>query len=359
MLPQAGFSPLARVLIVAAAACVVAAFMRWAASILAPILLALFITIVATPPLQWMRRKGLPKYLAVLIILLVLLDVGSLIALTTTGALEALQTGLPRYQDRLMVLTDELGGWLETMGIDKSREALRDLISPAAASRFVYTALTNASGVVTNGLLVLLIVAFMLAEASAMPQRLQAAFPGADDLEARLQKLLKAINRYMMIKLIMSLATAICIWIWLWAIGVDYAAALAIAAFLLNFIPVVGNILMTVPAVLVALVQSDIPTALMVVLGYTIVNLAIGNVLEPRLTGRELGISSVLILLSLLFWGWVLGPVGLFLSVPLTMAVMEVFHASPGARPIAILLGATHDPPEAADAGKDASGAPP
>lgn len=359
MLPQAGFSPLARVLIVAAAACVVAAFMRWAAPILAPILLALFITIVATPPLQWMRRKGLPKYLAVLIILLVLLDVGSLIALTTTGALEALQTGLPRYQDRLMVLTDELGGWLETMGIDKSREALRDLISPAAASRFVYTALTNASGVVTNGLLVLLIVAFMLAEASAMPQRLQAAFPGADDLEKRLQKLLKAINRYMMIKLIMSLATAICIWIWLWAIGVDYAAALAIGAFLLNFIPVVGNILMTVPAVLVALVQSDIPTALMVVLGYTIVNLAIGNVLEPRLTGRELGISSVLILLSLLFWGWVLGPVGLFLSVPLTMAVIEVLHASPGARPIAILLGAAHDPQSAIETEKDASGASP
>lgn len=359
MLPQAGFSPLARVLIVAAAACIVTAFMRWAASILAPILLALFITIVATPPLQWMRRKGLPKYLAVLIILLVLLDVGSLIALTTTGALEALQSGLPRYQERLTLLTDELGGWLETMGIDKSREALRDLINPAAASRFIYTALTNASGVVTNGLLVLLIVAFMLAEASGMPQRLRAAFPRANGLEARLQNLLKAINRYMMIKLIMSLATAICIWIWLWTIGVDYAAALAIAAFLLNFIPVVGNILMTVPAVLVALVQGDIPTTLMVVLGYTVVNLAIGNVLEPRLTGRELGISSVLILLSLLFWGWVLGPVGLFLSVPLTMAVMEVLHASPGTRPIAILLGAAHDPPEAPEAGKDAPGTSP
>jgi AI-2 transport protein TqsA len=359
MLLQAGFSPLARALIVAAAACIVAAFMRWAAPILAPILLALFITMIATPPLQWMRRKGLPKYLAVLIILLVLLDVGSLIALTTTGALEALQIGLPRYQERLVLLTDEFGRWLETMGIDKSREALRDLISPAAASRFVYTALTNASGVVTNGLLVLLIVAFMLAEASAMPQRLRAAFATTDDIERRLQKLLKAINRYMMIKLIMSLATAVCIWIWLWVIGVDYAAALAITAFLLNFIPVVGNILMTVPAVLVALVQSDISTALMVVLGYTVVNLAIGNVLEPRLTGRELGISSVLILLSLLFWGWVLGPVGLFLAVPLTMAVMEVLHASPSTRPIAILLGSTSDTPEAADTGKDASGASP
>lgn len=357
MLLQAGFSPLARVLIVAAAVCIIAAFMRWSAPILAPILLALFITIIATPPLQWMRRKGLPKYLAVLIILLVLLDVGSLIALTTTGALEALQLGLPRYQERLMLLTDELGGWLETMGIDKSREALRDLISPAAASRFIYTALTNASGVVANGLLVLLIVAFMLAEAHAIPQRLRSAFPGTDGLDERLQKLLKAINRYMMIKLVMSVATAVCIWLWLWMIGVDYAATLAIVAFLFNFIPVVGNILMTVPAVLVALVQGDISTALMVVLGYTIVNIAIGNVIEPRLTGRELGISSVLILVSLLFWGWVLGPVGLFLSVPLTMAVMEVLHASTSTRPIAILLGSTSDQPEAPDTRKESSDA--
>ena len=110
MLPQAGFSPLARVLIVAAAACVVAAFMRWAAPILAPILLALFITIVATPPLQWMRRKGLPKYLAVLIILLVLLDVGSLIALTTTGALEAFYLDMQDQMDNLLlVVQSEFG----------------------------------------------------------------------------------------------------------------------------------------------------------------------------------------------------------------------------------------------------------
>jgi predicted PurR-regulated permease PerM len=245
------------------------------------------------------------------------------------------------------------------MGVDKPREALRDLISPAAASRFVYTALTNASGVVANGLLVLLIVAFMLAEAHAIPQRLRAAFPRTDGLEERLQKLLNAINRYMMLKLIMSVATAICIWIWLWMIGVDYAATLAIVAFLFNFIPVVGNILMTVPAILVALVQGDISTALMVVLGYTVVNIAIGNVLEPRLTGRELGISSVLILVSLLFWGWVLGPVGLFLSVPLTMAVMEVLHASPNTRPVAILLGSASDPQSTTEAGKDAPGAAP
>jgi predicted PurR-regulated permease PerM len=124
----------------------------------------------------------------------------------------------------------------------------------------------------------------------------------------------------MLIKVIMSAATAICIFLWLWALDVKFAVSLAVAAFLLNFIPVIGNILMALPAVLVALVENHISLALMVVLGYAVVNIVIGNVIEPRLTGRELGLSSVLVLLSLLFWGWVLGPVGLFLSVPLTMA---------------------------------------
>jgi AI-2 transport protein TqsA len=347
MLPQVGFSPLARAAIVTAAVCVVVIFVRSAASILAPILLALFITVIATPPLQWMRRRGLPKYLAVLIILLVLLDVGSLVALTTTSALESLREGLPRYQERLIVLNEDLGRWLETIGIDKSRTAVHDLISPAAASRFIYAALTNASDTVATGFLVLLIVAFMLIESPSIPKKLRVAFPLTRGLEGDLHKLFKAINRYMLIKVVTSVGTGICIWIWLRMFRIEYALALAVAATLLNFIPIVGNILMTVPAVLVALVQADVPTALLVVLGYTVVNIAIGNILEPRLMGRQLGISSVVILLAVLFWGWVLGPIGLFLSVPLTIALMVALDASPHTRPIAVMLGSEARRPQA------------
>lgn len=136
-----------------------------------------------------------------------------------------------------------------------------------------------------------------------------------------------------------SLATGVGIWICLRIRGIDYAVALAVAAVLFNFIPIIGNIFMTVPAVLIALMQANASTALLVVLGYVIVNVVVGNVAEPRLMGRELGLSSVVVLLSLLFWGWVLGPVGLFLSVPLTIALVIALHASPHTRPIAIMLG--------------------
>lgn len=339
MKAQAWVSPLARGIIVAAAVCIVVLFARSAAAILAPALLALFIAIIATPPLQWMRRRGMPKYLAVLAILFLLLDVGSLITLTTTSALESLQEDLPRYQERLTLLSDRLGSWLESIGIDKSRPAVRDLISPEAATRLVYSALTNASGTLTTGFLVLLIVAFMLAEAASLPEKLRAAFSLTRAGEEQLLRLFDSINRYMLIKSLLSIATGVCVWIWLRTLGIEYSLALAIAAALFNFIPIVGNVLMTVPAVLMALVQANIPTALMVTVGYVLVNLLISNILEPRLMGRDLGISSLVVLLSLLFWGWVLGPIGLFLSVPLTLALMVALDASPHTRPIAIMLG--------------------
>jgi len=165
-----------------------------------------------------------------------------------------------------------------------------------------------------------------------------------------LHRLFTSINRYMLIKCITSFGTGLCIWIWLKIIGIEYAIALGVAAVLFNFIPIVGNVFMAVPAVLIALVQANFSTALLVTLGYVLVNGVIGNLVEPRLMGRELGISSVVVLLSLLFWGWVFGPVGLFLSVPLTMVLAVALNASPQTRPIAIMLGSEVTPSETSDA---------
>ena len=339
----AGFSPLGRAVIVTAALCVIVLFIKSAASIVAPMLLAVFIAVVATPPLRWMRQKGMPKYLAVAVILLVLLDVGSLVALIATGAVEGLREGLPRQQERLILLSEQLGGWLESIGIEKSREAGRDLLNPATAGRLIYATLANVSGTVADGILVLLVIAFMLVEATVLPAKLRAAFHLTNATEERLQQVFTAINRYMLIKSLTSVATGLCIWLWLRFFGIDYAVALAAAAVLFNFIPFIGNILMTIPAVLMALVQTNISTAVMVALGYVVVNVVIGNILEPRIMGRGLGISALAVMLSLIFWGWVLGPIGLFLSVPLTMALMVALDASPQTRSIAILLASEID----------------
>lgn len=334
-----GFSPLARVVIVMAAIAIVVTFLQTTASFIAPILLAAFIAIIATPPLRWMRSKQVPKWLALAIVVLVLLGPGSLFALMFAGGLEGFRDGLPIYQERLNLLSDQFGGWLEQVGVESAREAVKDIFDPAVAVSLVRIALANVSGVFATGLLVLLAVTFMLVEASSLAAKLRAAFHLTEEAEARVGRVLNAINRYIVIKCLTSLATAFCIWIWLWILGIDFAALWAMLAFVLNFIPFVGALLMAIPAVLLALVQTDVQTTLLVALGYLAVNTVIGSVLEPRIMGRGLGISTLVVFLSLLFWGWVLGTVGVFLAVPLTMALIIVLDASPQTRPMAILLG--------------------
>ncbi len=335
----AGFNPIARALIVTAAIAIMVLFVQAAASIIAPILLAVFIAIIATPPLRWMRRRKVPKWLALGIVIFVLLELGSLVLLVSTGALEGFRNSWPSYQERFVVLSDQLGTWLEGMGMDGSREAVPDIFDPAKVTVLVRFLLSNVSGIFGTGLLILLAVVFMLLEASNLPVKLKTAFHFTQESEARLQRLMNAVSQYMVIKSLTSLATALCIWVWLWFLGIDFATLWAVLAFFLNFIPFVGAFLMMIPAVLLALVQTDLQTTLLVVLGYLMINVVIGSILEPRIMGRGLGISTLAVFLSLLFWGWVLGTVGVFLSVPLTMALMIALESSPQTRPIAILLG--------------------
>jgi predicted PurR-regulated permease PerM len=148
----------------------------------------------------------------------------------------------------------------------------------------------------------------------------------------------------MLIKSLTSLGTAVCVWLWLWFLGIDFAVLWAVLAFFLNFIPVVGNIVMMIPAVLLALVQADVSTAIWVAAGYLVINTVIGNVLEPRIMGKGLGISTLAVFIALLFWGWMFGTVGMFLAVPLTAALIIGLDASPHTRPIAILLGPAIEP---------------
>ncbi len=333
------FSPIARGVIVAAAIVIVVMFVQAAAAIIAPMLLAVFIAIVATPPLRWLRRKRVPKWLALAVIIFLLLEIGSLFALLFTGQLESFRDGLPSYQERLVVLNEQFGGWLEAAGVENGRDAVQDIFDPAIAASLVRLALSNVSGIFATGLLILLAVTFMLIEAPSLAVKLETAFQLSEDGEQRIRRVLSAVNRYMLIKTLTSLATAVSIWVWLWILGIDFAVLLGLLAFLLNFIPFVGALLMTIPAVMLALVLTDLQTTLLVVLGYLVANTVIGSILEPRIMGRGLGISTLAVFLSLLFWGWVLGTVGVFLSVPLTMALMIALEASPQTRPIAVLLG--------------------
>jgi AI-2 transport protein TqsA len=336
---QIGFTPAARFLLVAGAFVVVVAGLKSASNLVTPFLLAIFIAVLVVPPMQAMRRWGLPTWAAMLIVIGTLAALSAGIVALFTGSLNAFNANLPDYQVRLRSLIGEFVNWLDAEGVPVSRQALNSLVDPARIFGFAGDLVRGLGGILTNTFLILLTVIFILFEANSLPSKLRVVLHSPDVSLARLAEVMRTINRYMFIKACTSLVTGLVIWAWLKFLGVDFPAMWGMVAFLLNFVPTIGSIIAAVPAVLLALVQLGLETALFATAGFMMVNVAMGNMIEPRVMGKGLGLSTLVVFLSLVFWGWVLGPAGMFLSVPLTMALKIVFGANPQTYPIAILLG--------------------
>ncbi|MDF1555205.1 MAG: AI-2E family transporter, partial [Deferrisomatales bacterium] len=193
--------------------------------------------------------------------------------------------------------------------------------------------------VLTNGFLILLTVVFMLLEASDLPAKMRAAVgdPAADF--SGFDAFANNLNRYLAIKSWVSLATGALAAAWLGILGVDFAILWGLLAFLLNFVPNLGSIIAGVPAVLMAFIQFGFARAGVVAVGYVVINVVIGSGVEPRFMGRGLGLSTLVVFVSLVFWGWVFGPVGMLLSVPLTMALKIALESREDSRWLSVLLG--------------------
>lgn len=346
------FSPAARFLLVAGALVIVIAGMRAAAPLLTPFLLAVFIAIITSPLLQWLKNRRLPTSVALLVVIAALIGIGGLITSMLSGSLDRFMLSVPEYQARLKGLTLELLQWLDGIGLHIPQETLTTYANPANAMGIAGDLISGIGGALTNALLILLTVIFILLEATGLPAKLRAALKTPEVTLARLDHVLVNVNRYMMIKTITSLTTGLLVWLWLSTLNIDFAVLWGLVAFLFNFVPTIGSFVAAIPAILLALVQLGLESAVWATVGYILINGLIGNFIEPKFMGRGVGLSTLVVFSSLVFWGWVLGPVGMFLSVPLTMTLKIALDANPDTRPIAILLGpevlpATVEEPEA------------
>ena len=211
------------------------------------------------------------------------------------------------------------------------------------------TSLKNVAGVVTMSFLVLILVIFILMEAALFRLKLAVAFPGSIRVQD-LEDTTKDVNRYLLIKTVTSSLTGILIFTWTTLMGVDFPLLWGVLAFLLNYIPFLGSTIAAIPAIILAIVQYGLADAAYVTVGYFICNVGISNFLEPILMGRRLGLSPLVVFLSLVFWGWVWGPIGALMSVPLTMIIKILLEGSSEFRWIAILMDSRPRPPE--DGGK-------
>lgn len=305
---------------------------------LVPILLAIFIATLSAPPLLWLEKKGLPTILALLVVISMIFAVGLLLASLVGKSINDFQTQLPVYEQRLETLFAASQTTLVNLGVQIQFADIANAINPQSVATAVGRLANEIGAIVANAFLIFLMVIFMLFEVSTLPDKLAKITKRPLDSIERLSHFKKNLQRYLVIKTLASMATALLVWGMLKILGVDFAILWALLAFFLNFVPNIGSIIAAVPAVLITVLQINPSTALGVALGYFVINFVIGSVIEPRVAGRHLGLSPLIVFMSLIFWGWVLGPVGMFLSVPLTMMVRLVAESSENLRWLAVVL---------------------
>ena len=331
-------SPIARFLVVSAAFVVVVSGLKMAGPLLVPFLLAVFIAMIVSPLLAWLKNRRVPVGLAIPLVIVLILLVGLLLAALIGSSLENFRQDIPLYSDKLSAMSTSVQQWLSQRGVQIDAEQWQSSFDPGAVMAMVGNTLASFGNVMTNAVMILLTVIFILAENIGFGEKLRLA-RGAETSQAWLAQFSGSVHSYLGIKAGISLVTGLLIFIWLSILGVDYAVLWGLLAFLLNFVPTVGSLIAAVPAVLLAVVQLGLLHAGLTLAGFMVVNLVMGNIIEPRWMGRGLNLSPLVVFVSLVLWGWVLGPVGMLLSIPLTIMIKIALESQEDTRWISIMLG--------------------
>lgn len=317
-----------RVIYALAAIAIVAGALKAAAGVLVPALLALFIAIVCTDPMYWMIRQGLPRWLAITLVVIMLLVISSAFPLVISGSYIEFTQELPLYQERADLLLRQAAEWVSHYGYEYDAESLRAVFDPAAALGYVQVILAALGGILSRYLLIMLLVIFILVD---VPQKLNSSGTAAGEI-------IRTVQHYFAIKTFTSMLTGGFIAIWLLILDIPYPLLWGFLAFLLNFVPNIGSVLAAIPAIILALLFEGYVSALAVMFGYIVINVGVSNGLEPRIMGQRLGLRFVWIFVSLIVWGWILGPVGMLLAVPLTMTLRIALEKHPSTIWIANIL---------------------
>ena len=335
---------LTRILVIMAAIVVILAGIKASAEIVIPFLLSLFIAIICSPILNMMTARKVPLWLAITLLFVLFVLAFFFLAGLINSTVREFTASIPQYKillsERLNTVLQLIQRW--DLPISISREQILDQFDPSVIMNFVSRILLSFSGVVTNIFVLLLVVVFMLFEAPTAKHKLAVALSGSKNTAAKenhINRVLQGVISYLGVKTIVSLLTGFLIWLLLEIFGVQYAVLWGTLSFLLNYIPNIGSFIAAVPIIIQALLLNGFSVGLGVSIGVIAINAIIGNILEPRMMGRTLGLSTLVVFLSLLFWGWLLGTVGMLLSVPLTMALKIALESSPTTIRYAGLLG--------------------
>jgi predicted PurR-regulated permease PerM len=338
MVANLNHSSFVKAFVTIAAIVIIFAGIKTAANILVPVLLSVFIAIICNPLINKASQYRIPKAISVIFVIAVFVSIAVFLTGLVGSSLNELSQLIPQYRVQLKEQFSWVTQFFSRHNIQLSTTIVTEYFDPAAAMGLAAEMLSSFGSVMANLFLIILTVVFMLFEASSFAHKLHLAL---DDPQMRLQQIerfLSSVNHYIAIKTMVSIATGCIVSLMLWAFGLDFYLLWGVLAFLLNYIPNIGSIIAAVPPMTLAILQLGIGEAGAIGLGYFLINMVMGNIIEPRYLGKGLGLSTLIVFLSLIFWGWLLGTVGMLLSVPLTMIFKIGLESSPEGRWLAIML---------------------
>ena len=318
-----------------AAGIIILAGIKAASGVITPIVIGVFIAFASAPLVFFIARK-VPFVGAVVIVLLI--EAGFLFGMGTLflAAIGGLEQKIPIYSERFQLLSEQIAPWLRELGLDKGMLTEFD---PQPLVGYLGNLLSNLGVIATNIVLSAIIVVFALFESRSIREKLESHLGTTRVGTPMLQEISKEITGYLGVKAIVSTITGVLSGFLCLAFNIDFPVLWGLVAFVLNFIPTIGSIIAAVPPVLIALVMQGSFEAVMLAGGYVTINVLLGNFIEPRLMGKTLGLSTLAIVLSLLISGWILGPVGALLSVPIVMLAKLIVEQIPGMEWASELLG--------------------
>jgi len=339
-----GLRSTSKIIVFLASLVVIVFGMREAAEIITPIIIAFILAILFFPFHRWLIDKHVPTWLALVIVMLLILLVLSVMVSITVISITQFINRIPDYSDSLQGLVNGVLALIETLPVEVENFLNFEL--------FDVTQILNVSGSMLSGILdafsnwfiVFLLVAFMLADFTFLPHKFEEMFKDNQQILA-LTDLMSSIRRYLSITTSTGLIIGVANAMLLIFMGVDFAVLWGIVGFLMNFIPSVGIIIAVIPPVILALLEFNWQTALIAGVGIILINFIIENVLKPRVMEEDLNISPLFVMISLVLWTFVLGPIGTILAVPLTLiATKLLLEASVETRWLAILMTANPRP---------------
>ncbi len=330
-------------LIGTAAVVIIVAALKEARAILVPLVVSIFVATLTAPIFFYLGRRKVTAAIAepaeIQLTLAILAGVTGLVA----SSLNAFVRTAPQYQDDLVALIVEVSERLQWLGLQIEPSKLLSVIQPSSAIQFAARLVSQVADLFSSALLILLLTVFVLFEALVFPEKIRRAVGDpATDLSQGL-RVVRRVQAYVVVKTYTSLATGVVVGGALHLIGIDFALLWGLLAFLLNFIPNLGSIIAAIPAIMMAFLQFGVSGALLTSGIFLATNMIIGNFIEPRVMGRRMNLSPLIVFMSLIFWGWLWGPLGMLLSVPLTMVLRILLEGSPATKPFATLMAGTEN----------------